>query len=854
MADWYDGMSPLSSEVSTENYAAKAAALRSELIRYQETEKILFEQFAKGEIEKEEALKKLKEQNDNIVQQRREGNISRLLQLQKEYLISIATDQDDIETELEIRSLRRKQEIHDAEMELLRDRTEWEQNKEEIISQNLLKQRLDAEKTVFNTKKRFAELTASFKTPDGINANALKLSNQFQEAEISRYNEYAAQKMQDIQDELAAKGELYKWENGQRVLNEEAMARAIEARKAEFDAAGEGYKKYLALQDANDKKKKEKEAKEKKENSKAEAISNFKTAFGASGQTFKERKEALKSMATGEDGEFSGKKLAASLVNGIADLAKQLENKMDEAGSHKAPIDTRLYGSNNKKRMGSYWDQLSADTMSIAGASPLLLQTDMIASLEKLVGQGISHNLKLRAFLDATAEKIATTFDVSNGTMLRLIRIQNQDSTAARMGMEASLTQFLNSMYETTEYLSNLATSVKQNLEEAQALMGADAAAEFEFIAQKWFGSMSSVGMSDSAVSSISTALGQLAAGQIDALTNGGAGNLMIMAANRAEDVSIGDILKDGLDADKTNKLLEATVAYLAEIADSSDSRVVQQQLAGIFGISASDLKAIVNLKTDANYEKLISKSLNYEGMVAELSSRAASMIARTSIGEMMTNAWENVQYSMASSMSNNPITYLLYKVGGLLEQTTGGIDLPFLNVYGFGVDLNTTVAQLMQVGAMAGGVLGSLGNMVSAIGNMAGGGAAMLMTAGLAGAGENIRRGRSGEEDATKAQKGKDVSNSGSLVANGSGSDVENSTMAGAADSINSQSTQGKEDNEDATRDDIIEILKMLFGILGKKIDDNTETIKLESSKTRGEASTTTAGFTNASTNRMMN
>ena len=264
MADWYDGMSPLSSEVSTENYAAKAAALRSELIRYQETEKILFEQFAKGEIEKEEALKKLKEQNDNIVQQRREGNISRLLQLQKEYLISIATDQDDIETELEIRSLRRKQEIHDAEMELLRDRTEWEQNKEEIISQNLLKQRLDAEKTVFNTKKRFAELTASFKTPDGINANALKLSNQFQEAEISRYNEYAAQKMQDIQDELAAKGELYKWENGQRVLNEEAMARAIEARKAEFDAAGEGYKKYLALQDANDKKKKKKKQKRKK--------------------------------------------------------------------------------------------------------------------------------------------------------------------------------------------------------------------------------------------------------------------------------------------------------------------------------------------------------------------------------------------------------------------------------------------------------------------------------------------------------------------------------------------------------------------------------------------------------------
>jgi hypothetical protein len=72
---------------------------------------------------------------------------------------------------------------------------------------------------------------------------------------------------------------------------------------------------------------------------------------------------------------------------------------------------------------------------------------------------------------------------------------------------------------------------------------------------------------------------------------------------------------------------------------------------------------------------------------------------------------------------------------------------------------------------------------------------------------------------------------------------------MAGGQDSIDSQGAQGKEENEDATRDDIIEILKMLFGILGKKIDENTEAVKgtggiFNSNENMG-------GFTNASTTK---
>lgn len=82
-------------------------------------------------------------------------------------------------------------------------------------------------------------------------------------------------------------------------------------------------------------------------------------------------------------------------------------------------------------------------------------------------------------------DKIAGTFDTTNGTLLRLVRIQQQDTTAARLGMESSLTAFLNSMYETSEYMKSMAASVKGSLEEAMALMDAELGVGLEHTVQK---------------------------------------------------------------------------------------------------------------------------------------------------------------------------------------------------------------------------------------------------------------------------------------------------------------------------------------------------------------------------------
>jgi hypothetical protein len=82
------------------------------------------------------------------------------------------------------------------------------------------------------------------------------------------------------------------------------------------------------------------------------------------GKSLAERKDALKNIFTGgkvnEDGTITPSKgagLAAGLsaiTGALSNFAKQLESQMDEIASKKSAIDTRLQGSSNDKRMGSY--------------------------------------------------------------------------------------------------------------------------------------------------------------------------------------------------------------------------------------------------------------------------------------------------------------------------------------------------------------------------------------------------------------------------------------------------------------------------------------------------------------------
>ena len=551
-------------------------------------------------------------------------------------------------------------------------------------------------------------------------------------------------------------------------------------------------------------------AKERKKAAEEEYRQNFNGLFGK-GKSFAERKQAFYNMSHNEDGTRNLGKLAASLTNAVSDMAKQLDSKIDEIGKYKGAIDTRLYGSKNTKNWaGSYWDSMSKDITGMAGISPLVKQSDLANKVSQMVGQGIAFNVEQRATLAVLKDKIATTFDAANGTLLRLVRIQQQDTTAGRLGMEAALNAFLNNMYETTEYMEGLAAQVKGNLEEAMSLMTGENALSFEYQVQKWLGSMYSVGMSQEAVQGLGGVIGKLASGQIDAITNGGQGNLVIMAANQAG-LSVADILNNGLDSQTTNELMNSMVDYLAKIAkDAGDSKVIQQQMASVYGMTASDLKAAANLSSSRS--AVARDGLTYSGAINNLYSMANSMYARTSIGEMMGNAWDNFQYTMAAGVANNPFLYATYKAAGLLDAVTGGIALPDIKVMGTGVNLQTTIADLMRVGAMSGSILSGIGSMIASGGNGGITGSGILKAAGISGVANMVSRGNG---SALSTTGGASVSESGSLIGNSNGSDIQNATMTNATDSANAQLAEAVDSSEETKLSEVyaevVEIYKLL-------------------------------------------
>jgi hypothetical protein len=149
--------------------------------------------------------------------------------------------------------------------------------------------------------------------------------------------------------------------------------------------------------------------------------------------------------------------------------------------------------------------------------------------------------------------------------------------------------------------------------------------------------------------------------------------------------------------------------------------------------------------------------------------------------------------------MSNDPILYLLPRVATLLEDYAGGIDLPFLNVMGFGVDLNTSVAQLMNVAAMGGSILGALGPMISGLASAANG-SIMLNLAGINTSGKAPVIAR-GSAQPLQHLGGTSISESG-YIGNASGEDVKNATLQDAEDSKKKQMVEAKDEE---SSDDIV-------------------------------------------------
>jgi hypothetical protein len=329
----------------------------------------------------------------------------------------------------------------------------------------------------------------------------------------------------------------------------------------------------------------------------------------------------------------------------------------------------------------------------------------MLESLNELVAQGIAFNIEQRAFLDSLGDKIATTFDIANASLLRIVKLQQEDSSASRLGMEAYLTRYFNEMFQDTQYLSQTFDSVTDALVEATSQMGTKQAVEFEYIVQKWLGSLSAVGTSESTIRSLAEAIGYLGAGDVTALSGSNMQNLIVTAASRAG-LNYSDMLTGGIDAFETNELLKEVVTYMQEIGMGSN-QVVKSQFAQTFGLSISDLTAAKNIGDDIG--KITANMMSYQGTIEELGYQLNQIAGRVSEAEKIQNVMTNIKFGIGQGIAENAVMAGMWAITDLIQNVTGGIAIPAISVMGNMVDLNTTVENLIKTGLVGASTLGKL-------------------------------------------------------------------------------------------------------------------------------------------------
>ena len=431
---------------------------------------------------------------------------------------------------------------------------------------------------------------------------------------------------------------------------------------------------------------------------------------------------------------------------------------------------------------------------SATGIQPYVRTETLLNNLDALVKSGIAANVEQRAFLNTIKENIADTFDAANASLLRIIRLQQSDSTAARLGMEAYLTRFLNQMVENTEYLNQTFDNVESALVEASSQMTMEASTEFEYVVQKWLGALSGTGLAESTANQLAEAIGYLGSGNVSGFGSSSMQGLLTIAASRSG-MDIGSLLNNGLNASSANALLNAVANYMVEIG-SNQNNVVRSQLAQTFGLNVSDIRAAQQLSKDFN--SINNNMLSYWGMYGTLNNQMLALPTRLSMGEMIQNVFDNSMFSLAEGIAGNPALAAIWKITDMIQSTTGGINIPAIEALTVGtggmLDLNTSVENLMKLGIVGISSLGMIGDIISGVSSSVLP-SSMLWKLGITSSNTAIARGGG----LSSIVSGFETSQS-AYIANSAGGDYYEQSLQKGADDANNNETIKPQTDESQT------------------------------------------------------
>lgn len=368
----------------------------------------------------------------------------------------------------------------------------------------------------------------------------------------------------------------------------------------------------------------------------------------------------------------------SSVMKIVSKTLNMIQKSVDQ-GIDKAAADRAAYQGRVTSRLQGLsdinFDKIVDDAAAQYENSAYVSQTKFLQSVDKLSSQGIAYNLENRALIETLGEKLVSTFDTLDATLTRLTRIQQSDLTVSQLGAEAKLTQLLNSMFQDTSYLNGLYDNVSSTLLDAAALMNIDDATSFMYNVQKWLGSLYSLGVSDQGVQTIAQGLSYLGSGNVTALNSNAPLQTLIVQSLTKAGMNYADVLANGLNADTTNKLLQAMVENLQDISNNTSSKVLKSAWGNIIGLNTTDLQAIRNLSS-SDLVAIASSTTNYKNAIDAASQQLNQLDSRTFISEKLDNFINNTFYTIGSKLANDTGAYLTYNIARNLETVFGDSEL----------------------------------------------------------------------------------------------------------------------------------------------------------------------------------
>ena len=368
-------------------------------------------------------------------------------------------------------------------------------------------------------------------------------------------------------------------------------------------------------------------------------------------------KESIKYLAEDFKDSFGKnvEKLASSLQSS---LSGQLDSTINSYINNYQSMISSLVGANKD------WESITDNLNNALSANSLVRQENVYKNLTELIKAGISENVEQRAFLETISDDLNLLLDTQTGSLARLIRLQDASIAENRVAIEYSLREFLNQNYSTSEYIKDSYLKVADSISELQAINTTSIASSIESALQTWLGSYYSVGVSDSTISSLASAINSLGTGDLSNINSNISKLVMMGAATSGK--SYGNLLTNGITAEDVSAIMSGITDYAKSIEGNN---VVRSQWASLFGLSISDLEALKNLNI-ANNTQTVSSDIN------KLFDAYANFVP-TTVG--LKNTFENLMFTTATNIASNDALYGSYFVTDILEKSGIGSALSSL-------------------------------------------------------------------------------------------------------------------------------------------------------------------------------